>query len=199
MTPIHTTIMRCSSLQTILLSLAGGIAATGCGPSRPPRLAAPALNPAAVAAAAGDPESLAAVQANRGAFDTNQDGSVSPEELTNWLTVVRDSRVAITSVALQFRQRGRPLANLAVKLVPEDCMGGRIAVAEGTTDDSGICMATIPAAEVPGVNCGLYRVELTGPGIDGRPLPASFNTESRLGLAVGAALPPNGMATFDLK
>lgn len=100
MTPIHTTIMRCSSLQSILLSLAGGIAATGCGPSRPPRLAAPALN---------------------------------------------------------------------------------------------------PAAEVPGVNCGLYRVELTGPGIDGRPLPASFNTESRLGLAVGAALPPNGMATFDLK
>jgi hypothetical protein len=59
-------------------------------------------------------------------------------------------------------------------------------------------MVTIPGGEYPGVNCGLYRVEITGKGNDGKPLAAKYNSQSALGVAVGGMLPENGMAVFEL-
>lgn len=180
------------------------VAATlaGCGPSRPARIPAPPLDPEAVAdaaAAAGALEKLPAVGFGRATLDANGDKQVSRDELVAWLKEVRDSKVAITSVAVQVTQRGKPLSGADVKLVPEACMGGAIKEATGTTDDSGVAMVTIPGSEYPGVNCGLYRVEITGGGADGKALPAKYNAESTLGLAVGGMLPENGMASFDLK
>jgi hypothetical protein len=180
------------------------VAATlaGCGPSRPARIPAPPLDPEAVAdaaAAAGALEKLPAVGFGRATLDANGDKQVSRDELVAWLKEVRDSKVAITSVAVQVTQRGKPLSGADVKLVPEACMGGAIKEATGTTDDSGVAMVTIPGGEYPGVNCGLYRVEVTGSGADGKALPAKYNAASTLGLAVGGMLPENGMASFDLK
>jgi hypothetical protein len=174
----------------------------GCGPARPARIPAPPLDPKAVAdalVAAGGPEKIAAIAAGRTSLDADGDGQVSRDELVAWLEEVRDSKVAITSVAVQVTQRGKPLVGAAVKLVPEACMGGRIKEAGGTTDESGLAPVTIPGSEYPGVNCGLYRVEITGIGVDGKALPAAYNVESSLGLAVGGMLPENGMASFDLK
>lgn len=190
-----------SSLRFALLCVVATSIA-GCGPSRPARIPAPPLDPEAVAdaaAAAGGLEKLAAIAAGRSALDANGDKQVSRDELVAWLKEVRDSKVAITSVAVQVTQRGRPLSGAEIKLVPEACMAGAIKEATGTTDESGVAMVTIPGSEYPGVNCGLYRVEITGSGGDGKALPAKYNTASTLGLAVGGMLPENGMATFDLK
>jgi hypothetical protein len=177
-------------------------ATVGCGPGRPARIVAPALDPAAVAdaAAAGDGlDTLPALAESRGTLDTDGDARVSRDELAAWLEQVRDSKVAITSVAVQVTHKGRPLAAAQVKLVPEACMGGGIKEAGGTTDESGVALVTIPGSEYPGVNCGLYRVEISGTGNDGKALPAQYNTASTLGVAVGGMLPENGMASFDLK
>jgi len=177
-------------------------ALAGCGPSRPARIPAPSLDPEAVAdaaAAAGGLEKLAALAPAKAGLDADGNGQVSRDELVAWLTEVRDSKVAITSVAVQVTHRGKPLLGAEVKFVPEACMGGAIKEAAGTTDESGVAMVTIPGSEYPGVNCGLYRVEITGSGADGQALPAMYNTDSTLGVAVGGMLPEKGMASFDLR
>lgn len=175
--------------------------ATGCGPARPARIPAPPLDPTAVAdaaAAGGDLVNLAAIAAERAGLDTDGDKQVSRAELVAWLEQVRDSRIAITSLSVRVGHKGKPLAGAVVRLVPEPCMGGAIEEAAGTTDQSGTAMVTIAGSAYPGVNCGLYRVEISGSGNDGKPLAAKYNSESSLGTAVGAMLPANGMAVFEL-
>ncbi|MFM8414495.1 MAG: hypothetical protein ACKOCX_07195 [Planctomycetota bacterium] len=175
--------------------------ALGCGSARPARIPAPPLDPAAVAdaaAAAGGLEKLPAIASGKAGLDTDGDTKVSRDELIAWLEQVRNSKVAITSLAVQVTHKGKPLSGAAVKLVPESCMGGRIQEAAGTTDDSGVAMVAIAGAEYPGVNCGLYRVEITGSGNDGKPLAAPYNSRSTLGVAVGGMLPESGMAVFEL-
>lgn len=171
----------------------------GCGAGRPGRISPPSLDPAAVVAKAGDPDSLPSVAAGRAALDGDKDGRVSGAELAQWLTLVRDSQVAVTSLALRVTHLGKPLHDVEVHLVPEACMAGAIAEAVGRTNASGACVATIPGGTAPGVHCGLYRVSIVGRGNDGRDLPAKFNTATTLGMAVGGRLPENGMATFALE
>jgi hypothetical protein len=184
--------------SSVLLLLA--TATTGCGPSRPARIPAPPLDPAAVAAAAssGDLNKLPAIAAGRIVLDTDKDKKVSQAELVKWLEEVRDSKVAITSIAVQVSHKGKPLSNAEIRLVPEACMAGGIKEASGKTDQAGMSMVTIPGSEYPGVNCGLYRVEIKGNGNDGKPLAAKYNSQSTLGVAVGGMLPENGMAVFEL-
>jgi hypothetical protein len=55
-----------------------------------------------------------------------------------------------------------------------------------------------PAGWKPGTSSGLYRIEITGTGNDGKPLPARFNAKSTLGTAVGAGVPEYGMASVTL-
>ena len=186
-----------SLTSSILLLLA---TAAGCGPSRPARIPAPPLDPAAVAAAAssGDLNKLPAIAAGRVVLDTDKDKKVSQGELLKWLEEVRDSKVAITNIAVQVSHKGKPLSGAEIRLVPEACMAGGIKEASGKTDQSGMSMVTIPGSEYPGVNCGLYRVEITGNGNDGKPLAAKYNSQSTLGVAVGGMLPENCMAVFEL-
>lgn len=175
--------------------------AVGCGPARPARIPAPPLDPAAVAdavAATGGLETLPAIIFAKAGLDTDGDDHVSRGEFVTWLEQVRDSKVAITSLAVQVTHKDKPLAGAAVKLVPEACLGGRIQEAAGTTDQTGVAMVTIAGAEYPGVNCGLYRVEISGSGNDGKPLAAKYRSQSALGVAVGGMLPENGMAVFEL-
>jgi hypothetical protein len=183
------------------------LTAVGCGPSRPARIPAPPLDPVAVAEAAlggsgpFDAAALAKVPALAAALpllDKNGDKKLSRDELVSWLTEVRDSKVAITSLAVEVKHKGRPVKNARVRFVPEAFMAS-VKQAEGTTDDSGVSMVSIPGSEYPGVNCGLYRVEITGQGNDGKPLAAKYNTATTLGVAVGGMLPENGMVSYVLE
>ena len=189
------------------------LAVSGCGQGRPARVIAPAIGTEAVAAAVftaadadrsgrledGELATVPGIATAAVAIDTDGDKAVSLQELAQWLDEVSRSKVAITTFETVVRHRGRPLAGALVKLVPESFMGGEIKAAEGTTDADGLARVTIPGGRYPGVNCGIYRVEITGKGNDGRPLPARYNSTSTLGVAVGGPLPEQGMALFDLK
>jgi hypothetical protein len=178
---------------------------TGCS-NRPARVPAPRINPQAIMAAVfeqadtnGDgslrgqeQQTVPAIAAAAARLNADADGAVSREELRAWLEAVRDSRVAITPLEVVVAQRGRLLAGVMVRLVPEPLMGGEVKAAEGTTDADGVAAVTIPDATYPGVNCGLYRVEITGTGTDGKPLPGRVNTATMLGVAVGAGVPETG-------
>jgi hypothetical protein len=189
------------------------LAVSGCGQGRPARVIAPAIDVEAVTAAMftaadtdgnarledGELATVPAIATAAVALDTDGDKGVSRQELAQWLDEVSRSKVAITTFETVVRHRGRPLAGVLVKLVPEPFMGGEIKAAEGTTDADGLARVTIPGGRYPGVNCGIYRVEITGKGNDGRPLPARYSSTSTLGVAVGGPLPEQGMALFELK
>lgn len=196
-----------------LLPLAFLVAGGGCGPSRPKRVMPPALNPAEVAKAVlqladadGDgglsrqeAERVPGLAAGFVRLDADGGGGISAAEIEDWLTAVKASRVALTSLIVTVSQNGKPLRDVTVRLVPEDFMGGKMQSAEGTTDSGGCTMLAIPGSPYPGVNCGLYRVQITGNGVNGRPLPARYNTETTLGAAVGGVLPDGGTLKFDLE
>lgn len=189
------------------------LAAVGCGPSRPARVLPPALDPEAVTAAlmavadadgdgvieAGEFGRVGGLAKAAAALDANRDAGISAAELREWFDQVRSARLAITPFAGEVRHRKRPLAGATVKLVPEPFMGSGAQAAVGVTDTDGRFTATIPDGKYPGVNCGFYRVEVTGRGNDGQPLPAKFNADSTLGVAVGGRLPENGVAVFTLE
>jgi hypothetical protein len=189
--------------------LAGSL--SGCS-NRPARVPAPRINPGTIVEAiyekadadgdgrlrAAEQQAVPAIAAGASRFDADGDGGVGREELLMWLEAVRDSQVAITPLEILAIHRGRPLAGALVRLVPEPCMGSEVQAAEGTTDADGLAAVTIPGARYAGVNCGLYRVEITGTGIDGKPLPERFNATTTLGMAVGAGTPETGLVEVRL-
>lgn len=197
-------------VATALLVLA---MVAGCGPSRPRRIEPPALDPEAVTAAVMDradvdrdgtisTRELAGVPAlvsAAPALDADGDGGLSASELRQWLDQVKASRVAITSFSGRVTHLKRPLAGAEVRLVPEPFMGAGTQAAAGVTDAEGLFSATIPGSAYPGVNCGLFRVEITGQGNDGKPLAARYNAQTTLGVAVGGAVPENGSVDFALE
>ena len=175
----------------------------GCS-NRPARVPAPRINPGAIVEAVfeqadadrdgslrgSEQQAVPSIAAAAGRLDADGDGAVTRDELLGWLEAVRDSRVAINPLEVVVTQRGRPLAGATVRLVPEAFMGGEVQAAEGVTDAGGVAAMTIPGAKYAGVNCGLYRVEITG--TDGKPLPERVNAAATLGVAVGAGAPETG-------
>ena len=194
-----------------LLILVG--TAVGCGSGRPPRVIPPPLDPSAVAAAAiatadtdGDSElgvgelgESPAIASVLVAADVNRDKKLTIAELRSWLTAVRDSRVAITSCSCAVTQRGRPLKDVTVRLMPCSFMSRETMSAEGVTNAAGFAKLTISNSPYSGVHCGLYRVEIEGVGIDGKLVSSRYNTASTLGLAVGGTLPEHGRAVFAIE
>ncbi len=186
--------------RLVIAALVASLA--GCS-DRPARVPAPRMNPAAIVEAvfeqadangdgslrATEQQTVPAIAAAASGLDADGDGGVDREELRAWLEAVLDSRVAIAPLQIVMTHRGRPLAGVKVRIVPEPFMGGEVRAAEGTTDADGAAAMTIPDAQYAGVNCGLYRVEITGTGNDGKPLPVAVNRDSPLGVAVGAGIP----------
>lgn len=204
--------MPANSFRPLILALAFlACPLAGCS-TRAARVPAPRINPAKILDAvfekadadrdgrlpASEQQTVPSIAMAAGTLDTDGDGAVTREELVAWLEAVRDSRVAVTSLEVMVTQRGRPLAAATVRLVPEPFMGAEVKAAEGLTDAGGVAAVTIPDAKYPGVNCGLYRVEITGAGNDGKPLPEGENTATRLGVAVGAGIPETGSVEFRL-
>jgi hypothetical protein len=132
---------------------------------------------------------IPALQASLTPLDTNADRKLSRDEIETWLEQVKKDGVPQRDVSFKIMARGKPLANAAVKLVPEACMGGTIEAAEGKTDESGVVFLNIPTLRTLGVRCGLYRLEVTGTRANGRPIPAKYGKDSPLGYAVGGGLP----------
>jgi hypothetical protein len=203
--------LSCVRSRTALIAAVCGLGISGCS-SRPARLTPPAISPATMAAAliqpgdsdgdgmlAGDELTAVPVLASLlGQFDADGDGRLAKAELETWLETIRDSRVAVTSFTAIVRQGGTPLSGAQFTIDPLPPFAATIKAAEGLTDDRGRTSPAIPGAAYPGVNCGIYTVRIEGSAANGRPLPAKYNTESTLGIAVGAGLPPDGAAVFEL-
>lgn len=201
-----------SRLSYRCLLLAWVAATAGCGQRLPDWMVPPPVDPRALTKAVMaqadadkngmlDTNELAAIPALRDVvslLDTSSDQQLSMDELTAWFEQLKKEGVSHREAGLVIKDRGKPLANALVKIVPEPCMGGTIEPAEGRTDKEGCVVLNIPTSLVTGVRSGLYRLEITGTRAKGKPIPAQYNTETTLGLAVGG-LPGPQTRTINLE
>jgi hypothetical protein len=175
------------------------LAVGGCSRT-PPRVPAPAINPAAAGQQAierYDTDGDGLIRGNElnkapglknalENLDTNQDGGVSAEEIAERVKAWQQTKVGTMSLSCTVTYRGQPLPGATVKFVPEEFLGDEIQSASGQTDEFGVAMLNLPGdpdlpGAVPGVQCGLYRVEITKAGAD---IPAIYNTQTILGQEV---------------
>jgi hypothetical protein len=78
------------------------------------------------------------------------------------------------------------LEGATVTLIPEKFLGDAVKPASGVTDGLGVANLATAGAEVPGVACGMYRVEVSKKNAVGREtIPTRYNQETILGVEVG--------------
>ena len=118
-------------------------------------------------------------------YDKDGNGSVSQKEVEEQLTELLASKIGVTTLRVQVRMNGRPLAGAHVKIIPEKYLGEDVKVAEGMTNDRGTATMDIrdsnsSASEqgLLGVHYGTYKVEVTHPQVT---IPDKFNTQTTLG------------------
>ena len=134
-------------------------------------------------------------------LDANKDGKVSGQEITARIEDWQEKKVGKMSLMVKVTRRGQPLPGATVRFVPEEFLGDEVKTAEGVTDAEGFANLNVPPdpsqPNLPGMHCGLYRVEITR---QGDKIPAIYNTQTIFGQEVAndAAGIQEGIK-FDLK
>ncbi len=200
-------------LSLVALGHAVAFGCFGCSESRPEWMEPPPIDPPKVLRAimtqadrdengsleADELSIIPALQTSLTALDTDTDGSLSRDEIRAWLERVKSDAYAQQQAPFTIRYQGKPLANAFVKIVPEECMGGTIEPAEGTTNDQGMVFLNIQTRRVPGARCGLYRLEVSGRTSKGKPIPSKYSQNSPIGVALGGGLPQVITPEIDLE
>jgi hypothetical protein len=119
-------------------------------------------------------------------LDKDGDGRLSEREIADRLATYRDSKIAVLSVRCRVTLDGEPLAGATVTFVPETFLGPAVQEAVGVTDEQGSAVMRRPNKKLDGMNCGLYRVEVSKKDGDGaETIPAKYNKLTTLGAEVG--------------
>jgi hypothetical protein len=166
----------------------------GCtrAPSRvhPPGIDAGAAGPAAMQEYDKDKDGKVAgaelaaapsLSAAIGNLDKDGDKAVSAEEVTKRIEAWQETRLGLTPVMVTVRYQGRPLAGANVVFEPEAFLGADIKASNGTADENGVAVLSIPNSDLPGIPAGLYKVKITKEGMN---LPAKYNSMTTLGAEV---------------
>jgi hypothetical protein len=174
--------------------------AAGCNPSGGARVEPPSWSPAAAARDAlalydtnkdgvldaAELEKCPVLKVNLSRYDANGDGKLSADEIAARLQVLRDSKIGRVAAPVVVTLNGRPLANAKVTFIPEPFLGPAFKPASGVSDASGGVTVQIENDPVPGVPCGLYRVEVSLADAAGREtIPARYNAQTTLGCEIG--------------
>lgn len=144
-----------------------------------------------------------ALAAARASFDTDGDGRLGANEITDGLAQMYGSQTSLTEMNCTVTLKGRPLAGATLRLRPIEMLGDALPSAEGVTDQRGIAHPTIDVELIPEefrerplVYSGLYHVEITHPRTQ---LASRYNTATELGCLVDPAARGGVSAHFDLK
>lgn len=118
-------------------------------------------------------------------YDTDGGGTITQQEIAEQLSQLLASKVGVTSLRVQVRLNGRPLAGAQVKIVPEKYLGSDVKSAVGITNDRGTATMDIPDSDslpseqgLLGVHYGTYKLEVTHPTIS---IPEKYNNKTTLG------------------
>ena len=119
-------------------------------------------------------------------LDTNGDGRVNALEIEERIQAWEDSKVGLASVLCNVEFKGRPLVGAEVVFEVEPYLADYISSAKGKTNKFGKAKLTIPQDKLPsdappGMNFGLYRVQITKMDDGKQIIPAKYNSETTLG------------------
>jgi hypothetical protein len=118
-------------------------------------------------------------------IDKNGDHRLNAEEIAGRIQIYQDSQVALKAVGCHVQLDGRPLAGATVTYVPEKFMGSSIKPATGVSDDQGGVQLKVAGENLPGVQPGLYRVQVSKMNASGQEtIPARYNQDTILGAEV---------------
>lgn len=121
-------------------------------------------------------------------LDTNTDKKVSAEEITARIQKWQDEKVGKMSLSCTVTYGGRPLEGATVRFVPEKFLGDEIQTAEGKTEATGFADLSVPPdpnePNIRGVQCGLFRVEISKKVGGKETIPARYNTQTIFGQEV---------------
>ena len=185
-----------------------------CSACGPPRVKLPPLDPADAGRQAmatfdtdgdgslsnGELTQCPGLSSSMATVDKDKDGQVTEAEIRERLEEHRATGVALTSINCMVYLDGRPLEGASIRFVPEGFQGEGIQMAVGETGRGGSTTLAIPGAELPGIHCGFYRVEISRKNAaDNEGLPAKYNSESVLGQEVTQRVPREGVASFQLR
>ena len=198
--------LRWIRLSCVALLLAGCDASGG-------RVNPPAINPQAMAQAAMaqydtnkdqllDAHELArcpGLQRNLPICDSNKDGQLATDEISARLKSFLDARIGIVGYSARFTLDGQPLDGARVVLTPEKFLGAAVQPAAAVTTAEGVGFFQV-SDDLPGVQPGIYRLEVNRPGSDGKEtIPARYNREAIYGIDAGVDSPDvNSRAHFAL-
>lgn len=185
------------------------VSALGCSSGSRKRVEPPTLSPSGAAEQAlaeydankdgfldeKELEKCPPLKAAHSAFDKDKDGRISKAEIADRLQLYRDSRIGLVNVAVLVQFNGRPLGGATVRLVPEPFQGPAYKPASGTTEPNGTVTFQSEGTDLPGVACGLYRVEVTKPGGPEK-IPAKYNDPTTLGIEIAPDM--HGLAELKL-
>jgi hypothetical protein len=133
--------------------------------------------------------------------DQNGDGQLTSGEISDRIGYYKSRGVALTSVQCVILRNGQPVPNAKVTFVPEEFMKNTLQPATGTTDQTGRTGMKKEGLEFPGIQLGLYRVQVSLPNESGEEtLPPQYNEKTTLGAEVASDVPDleRGLV-FDLK
>jgi hypothetical protein len=118
-------------------------------------------------------------------IDQNGDHRLSAAEIAGRIQIYADSQVALKSILCSVTLDGRPLQGATVTYVPEKFMGSSIKPASGVSDERGAVSLFVPGENLPGLQPGLYRVEISKKSASGQEtIPARYNEETILGAEI---------------
>lgn len=117
-------------------------------------------------------------------WDKNGDGKISQAEATAAFKYQVDSRMPLVQPSIKVSVGGQPFVSGEIRFVPEPFMGPGFHPAVGRTDDRGYVSVAAAGELLPGVRCGMYRIEASKTDGGKEALPAKYNTETVYGYEV---------------
>jgi hypothetical protein len=191
--------MVCLRSFAILVCAVAWSASLGC-PG--PRIKAPKFDPETAARQAmsefdtnkdggldaGELAKCPGLLAAKGSIPPDAKGLLTASAIAARLKAHQDSQDDVKPVSFRVLLDGKPLANAAITLVPEQFLGPTLRAAVGVTAQGGDAIVSsedVAAKGFAGVHCGLYRVQISCRDAAGKEqVPAKYNTETTLGLEV---------------
>jgi len=118
-------------------------------------------------------------------MDQNNDKRLSADEIAGRIKVYQESEVALKHVGCSVLLDNKPLEGATVTYVPEKFMGSSIKPASGVSDARGYVTLLVEGEKLPGVQPGLYRVQVSKKNASGQEtIPARYNQDTILGAEV---------------
>lgn len=115
-------------------------------------------------------------------LDKDGDRRLSAGEIADRLRLYLESNTALTTPSFELLAADNTFRGATVTLVPETFLAGVVKPATGVSDDSGQVTFQVEGLDVPGVQPGIYRVEVSLKDDKGEELlPACYNKQTVLG------------------